>query len=65
MPILDQHALGIAGDQLGRGDTLIIGEQDSGFVVPEFGDEELAEGALAGARLLLEEARCAVLAMRA
>ena len=44
--VLDKHALGIAGDEIFDGRTRVVGEQDSGFVVAEIGDEELTVGTL-------------------
>ena len=50
--ILDEHALGIAGDEIFDGRACVVGEQDGGLVVAEIGDEELAVGAPKGTRLL-------------
>ena len=60
--VLDQHALGIAGDDRLGGGLGVIGEQDGGLVVAEIGDEELAEVALVRTSLLFVDARGAVLA---
>jgi len=61
--IFDQHALGVAGND-GCGLRLhVVGEQDGWLFMAEIGDEELAEGALFGADLLLIDSRCAVLAV--
>jgi hypothetical protein len=48
--VLDQHALCIAGNQLGRGAAPVIGEQDGGLIVTEVLDEQLTE-ARAGQRV--------------
>jgi hypothetical protein len=45
--ILDEHALGVAGNEILGGRACVIGEQDGGLIVAEAGDEELAVGALA------------------
>src|SRR5260370_3912392 len=55
--VLDEHASGVAGDDLAGGGASIGGEQDGGLVVSEVRDEELAEGALAWTSLLLVDAR--------
>ena len=60
--VLDQHALGVSGDDILGGGFGIVGEQDGGFVVAEVLDEELAEGALLRTRLLFVAARGAMLA---
>ncbi len=61
--IFDQHALGVAGDDRCGLRLHVVGEQDGGFVMAEIGDEELAERALLGARLLLIDPRGAVFAV--
>ena len=43
--VLDEHALGVAGDELLAGVAAVVGEQDGGLVVAEVVDEDLAEGA--------------------
>ena len=45
------------------GRVCVVGEQDGRFIVTEVGNEELAEDALKWTRLLLVEARIAVLAL--
>ncbi len=60
--VLDEHALGIAGDDGLGGGLGVVGEQDGGLVVAEIGDEELAEGALVRTSLLFVDARGAMLA---
>src|SRR5260370_53620 len=42
---------------------MVVGEQDGRLIVAEFGDEELAVGALKWARLLFVEAWVAIFAM--
>src|SRR5713101_1794369 len=59
--VLDEHALGIAGDDGLGGGLGVVGEQDGGLVVAEIGDEELAEGALVRTSLLFVDARGAML----
>src|SRR5580700_582541 len=59
---LDEHALGIAGDDGLGGGLGIVGEQDGGLIVAEIGDEELAEGAFMRTSLLFIDSRGAVLA---
>src|SRR5258707_13426541 len=61
--VFDEHASGVAGDDLARGGASIVGEQDGGLVVSEVSDEELAEDALARTSLLLVDARRAVFAV--
>src|SRR6516225_6853701 len=61
--ILDEHALGIAGDEIFNGRVCVVGEQDGGLVVAEIGDEELAVGAPKRTRLLFVETWRAVFAM--
>src|SRR5436190_9473387 len=41
--VLDQHALGVAGDELGDGFLVVIGEQNCRFFVSEIAQVELAE----------------------
>jgi hypothetical protein len=48
--VLDEHALGVAGDEIAGGRICVIGEQDGGLIVAEIGDEELAVGALSRTR---------------
>src|SRR5437899_9482598 len=60
--VLDQHALGVAGDDILGGGSGVVGEQDGGLVVAEILDEELAEGALLRTSFLFVEARGAMLA---
>jgi hypothetical protein len=55
--ILDEHALGVTGDEVLGGGGCVVGEQDGGFVVAEIGDEELAVGALARTNLLFVDPR--------
>lgn len=62
--VLDQHALGIASEQLSGRGMLVIGEQNGRLVMAEVFDEELAEVALSGSDGLLEDAWRAVLALR-
>ena len=57
--ILDEHAPGIAGDELLGGGGGVIGEQDGRLVMAEILDEELAVGPLEKSYLLLEDAWCA------
>ena len=59
--VLDEHALGIAQDQLTRGGFSVVGEQDGGLVVAEVLDEELAVEAFSQADLLFVDSRGAVL----
>jgi hypothetical protein len=61
--IFDQHAFGVAGDQLAGGGVGVVGEQNRGLLVSEILDEELAVDALAGLDLLFEDARRAVFAL--
>src|SRR5882724_7043123 len=61
--VLDEHALGITGDEAARGGSRVIGEQDGGLVMPEVADEELAVATRYEANLLLEGPGCAVFAM--
>src|SRR5258706_7500285 len=61
--ILDEHALGVAGNEILGGRACVIGEQDGGLIVTEVGDEELAVGALKRPRLVFMEAWIAVFAM--
>ena len=61
--VLDEHALGVAGDEASCGGCCVVGEQDGGLIVAEIGDEELAVGALVRTRLLLEDAWLAVFAV--
>ena len=61
--ILDEHALGVAGNEILGGRACVIGEQDGGLIVTEVGDEELAVGALKRPRLVFMEARITVFAM--
>ena len=42
--VLDQHAAGIAVDQLARGGAELVGEQQGGLVVAEVADGDLADG---------------------
>jgi hypothetical protein len=42
--ILDEHALGIAGDELGGGSSAVVGEEKRGFVMAQVSDEDLSEG---------------------
>src|SRR3984893_8446718 len=61
--ILDEHALGVASDEVFGGRALVVGEQDGGLIVAEVGDVKLAVGALKRTRLLFVEAWVAVFAM--
>jgi len=61
--ILDEHALGVAGDEILGGRACVIGEQDGGLIVTEVGDEELAVDALQRTRLLFLKAWIAIFAM--
>ncbi len=61
--IFDEHASGVAGDDRCGLRLHVVGEQDGGLVMAEIGDEELTEGALLGAHLLLIDPRGAVLAV--
>ena len=60
--ILDEHALGVAGDEVLGSRACVIGQQDGRLIVAEIGDEELAIDALKRAGLLFKEARVAVFA---
>ena len=60
--VLDEHALGMAGDDRLGGGLGVIGEQDGGLVVAEIGDEELPEVALVRTGLLFVDARGPMLA---
>jgi hypothetical protein len=62
--IFDEHAFGVADDQLTGGGAGVVGEQDGRRIMAEILDEELAVAALAGLRLLFKDARGAVLALR-
>jgi hypothetical protein len=62
--ILDEHALGVASDDVAGCGARIVGEQDRGFIVAEVFDEELAEGVLAWTSLLFRDPWGAVLAVR-
>src|SRR5260370_20427672 len=62
--VLDEHALGVAGDEFFGGGFCVIGEQDGGLVVTEIGDEELAVSALSRTSLLFEDPRGAGFAVR-
>jgi hypothetical protein len=61
--VLDEHALGVAGDEFFGGGFCVVGEQDGGLVVTEIGDKELAVSALARTSLLFEDPRGAVFAV--
>ena len=43
--VFDEHALSIAGDQIWTTALALVGEQDGGILVPQFGEGDLAEGA--------------------
>jgi hypothetical protein len=60
--VLDEHALGIAGDDRLSGGLGVVGEQDGGLVVAEIGDEELPEVALVRTSLVFIDAWGAMLA---
>ena len=45
-PVLDEHSLGIASHQGGSSDFKVVGEEDGGFLVPQFDDAQLAQWAL-------------------
>src|SRR3974377_371246 len=62
--VLDQHAPGIASDQLCGGRLAIVGEENGRLLVAEISDEERAEAAPPRTNLLLEHARSAIFAMR-
>ena len=57
--IFDQHALGIASDEVAGAGMPVVGDKDSGFIVAEILDEQLSVGAFAKADLLLEDLGCA------
>ena len=40
--VLDQHALSVARDELGRGAAAVVGQQDGRLVMAEIENEELA-----------------------
>ena len=61
--ILDEHAFGVAGDEVFDGTACVVGEQDGRLVVAEVGDEELAAGALKRTSLLFVEPRVTVFAV--
>jgi hypothetical protein len=61
--IFDEHAFGIAGDQLAGSGAGVVGQQDGGLLMAQILDEDLAEDALAGLDLLLKDARRAVFAL--
>ena len=61
--ILDQHAFGVTCNEEFGGRVCVVGEQDGWLIVTEVSNEELAVDALKWTRLLLVEARIAVLAM--
>ncbi len=60
--VLDEHAVGVARDQLGGGGLAVVGHQDGGFVVAKILNSELAEAPLGESHGLLIDARCLVLA---
>ena len=60
--IFDQHALGIASDEVAGAGMPVVGDKDSGFIVAEILDEQLSVGAFAKADLLLEDLGCAIFA---
>ena len=41
--VLDEHALGIAGDQLGCGSRKLVGDQQGGLLVSQLGDHQFAK----------------------
>ena len=59
--VLDEHALGIAEDQLTHGGFFVVGQQDGGQIVAKILDEELAVVDFSQADLLLVDSRGAVL----
>src|ERR1700758_322550 len=61
--VLDQHAFGVTCNEEFGGRVCVVGEQDGWLIVTEVSNEELAVDALKWTRLLLVEARIAVLAM--
>ena len=59
---LDEHALGVTGDELGGGGLAVIGDEDRRFLVAQVHHEELTERSAGQCHRLLEHARCLVLA---
>src|SRR3972149_1242198 len=43
--VLNEHALGVAGDEALEGGIVLVGEEDGRLVVPKVLDEQLAQGA--------------------
>jgi hypothetical protein len=58
--ILDEHALGVAQDQVPRRGLSVVGEQNRRLVMAEILDEELAAGAFSQTNLLFEDLWVAV-----
>jgi hypothetical protein len=61
--IFDEHAFGVAGDQLAGGGVGVVGQEDGGLLMAKILDEELAVDAVAGLGLLFKDARRAVFAL--
>lgn len=60
--IFDDHALGVALNQLGSGTAQLVGQQEGGLLMAEVGDDDLAErsGVAGQSNTLIENAWCAV-----